>query len=242
MAYCWCAVTDVHIEPDDTAAILRVDEVDGKHLTLDQLVAAFPGHESLSRTLAFAGRSPDLIGAGCNQTHRAVHYSGTRPLTVIDLQVIHDEEAPTALAAAMWFQNPASGGSATYCNDDYTCYRTLLDNQIPWGAPGANYHGLHYEQAGFARWHSIDWARHYRTIDRNAWKMARDARRYGIQVRWLDAAALRRGLRNGQTSHAQCTKAFGGSHTDPGFGYPKTLLMQRVRHHHEDLRHIKPVA
>lgn len=225
------------IEPGDER-ITAIDRIEAEHPTLLTLQAAVDPF-SLDRELMFAMRKPWPLDHPCNSTLHAYHSSGRRPLSVIDLQVVHDQESPTALAAASWFPNPNSGGSATYCSDDYECYRSLPDDLIPWGAPGANYHGLHYEQAGYARYLSRNWMRHYRTIDRTAWKMARDARRYGLEVRWLDAHALGRGLRNGQTSHLQCTRAFGGTHTDPGRGYPRHLLMRRVRHHHEDLRHVK---
>ncbi len=234
---------DREVAPDELDLIREIDRVDGKHPSLEQLVAALSGSAvALDRAILKRHGQRKPPGAPCVTRHQARHYSGRRPLSVIDLQVIHDEEAPTALAAALWFTNLAAGGSATYCSDDYECYRSLSDAQIPWGAPGANYHGLHYEQAGFARWFSRDWGRHYYTIDRTAWKIARDARLYGIEVRWLDAHALGRGLRDGQTSHLQCSHAFGGTHRDPGFGYPKPLLMRRVRHHHEDLRHVKRIA
>lgn len=234
-------MSEILITPDQQELIDKVDQIDGKHLTLEQLAEAFPGHDALSRSIMFAARKPDPVGASCNPAHRAVHNSGRRPLSVISLQVIHDQESPTALAAAMWFTNPAAGGSATYTNDDYECFRCLFDNQIPWGAPGANYHGLHYEQAGFARYHTPDWMRHYRTIDRTAWKIARDARHYRIPIRWLTAADLRAGHIHGQTSHAQCTLAFGGSHTDPGRGYPKMVLMRRAHYHYQNLSHVKPL-
>lgn len=233
----------IYIEPDDLELIAHVDSIECEHPSVSDMRAILAHDDLFDRQFAMvesgllSKKNTHPPSADCIQRYRAVHFSGRRPLSVIDLQVIHDQESATALAAASWFAHQQSAGSATYTNDDIHCYRCLRDDQVPWGAPGANYHGLHYEQAGFAAWKPITWKRHLKTIDRTAWKVARDARRYGIEIRWLDAAHLKRGMRNGQTSHRMCTAAFGGSHTDPGRYYPVQYFMKRVRVHHEDLRH-----
>lgn len=234
-------MTDVLIEPHDHEAIAVVDRIEMHCGVLPEMTRVLESHTLLAPRDSFRPKLP--INANCIRTERAIHHSGLRPLTVIDLQVIHDEESMSALAAASWFHNPESAGSAQLCIDEYTCYRTLPDNYIPWAAPGANYHGLHYEQAGYARWTNSTWrSAHLGTIKRTAYKMANDSRKYGIAIRWLDASALRRGIRNGQTSHAECTKAFGGTHTDPGKGYPRQLLMSWLVYYRQQLRHVQRIA
>ena len=97
------------------------------------------------------------ISAPCSRRFRAVHTSGRRDPRRIRWIVLHDEEAKTAVAAAAWFTNPESQGSAHLCVDDVICFRTLDNADIAWGTPGANEDGFHIEQAGFARWSAVIW-------------------------------------------------------------------------------------
>lgn len=172
---------------------------------------------------------PQPIGANCLKTYKARHHSGTRPLSAISLVVIHSTEGGTAEGAARWFANPASGGSTHLVVDDNVCYRTLEDNQIPWGARGANYNGFHIEQAGYAHWTTTLWSKtHRRTLERAAFKTALHCKRYGIPMRFVTADGLRRGV-SGVTTHVECSRAFGGSHYDPGAKWPRWLFMNLVR-------------
>lgn len=141
---------------------------------------------------------------------------------------MHDEEAPTALSAAAWFANPKSAGSAHVCVDDKECYRTLPDMMIPWAAPGANTQGLHIEQAGWASWSRMMWLKHLLTLHRAAMIAARWSIHYDIPLRFLHAPELKAGEK-GVTTHAECTKAFGGTHTDPGPEWPQGRFMRMAR-------------
>jgi hypothetical protein len=58
---------------------------------------------------------------------------------------------------------------------------------------------------------------------------------FGVPPYFVKADGLRRGMR-GVTTHAECTRAFGGSHTDPGDGWPRSFFMDRLRAYFEDLR------
>lgn len=164
----------------------------------------------------------------CSHEFRAVHNSGTRSLSEIRWVVMHDEEAPTARAAASWFKNPDSAGSAHVCVDNKECYRTLPDSYIAWAAPGANTYGLHLEQAGWASWNRKTWLKNIATLRRSSTIAARWCVKYKIRPRFVHADGLRAG-RHGVTTHAECTKAFGGTHTDPGAGWPRRVFMTMVR-------------
>lgn len=215
------------ILPHELERIAEVDAIEHVHArrtVVERHVAA--------RVLA--GVAPVMpIASACDRRYRAVHSSGKRPLSQIALMVLHDEEALTALTAAAWFANTASAGSAHLCNDDRSCFRCLDDADIPWGAPGANYRGLHFEQAGFASWPRTTWTlQHHMTIDRTAFKVAFHIHKYRankIPVAFVDHVGLQAG-RKGITTHAECTKAFGGTHTDPGRGYPIDVFMARCEH------------
>jgi hypothetical protein len=200
------------------------------------------------------------LKANCDRTYHASRTSGKRELHVIDLVAWHCEEAGTALSAASWFANPAPpppegdgpAGSAHLCVDDNICYRTLNNNEIPWGASssfGANTHGIHIEQAGFAKWLGITWLLHRRTLKRCAFKTAQHCDIFEIPVRFLFASnivdAVRAGKRpEGITTHAEITKAskildpanaWKYDHTDPGLFYPRRYVMRLVRDYYAQL-------
>ncbi len=168
----------------------------------------------------------------CSRKYHAVRSSGQRDVDTVIWIVLHDEEAPTAESAAQWFENPKAQGSAHLCVDDNECFRTLDNDEIPWGAPGANEQGFHIEQAGFAKWSSVVWLSHYRTLQRAAYKTALHCYVFGIPTTFIGAAGLRAG-RKGITTHAEVSKAFGGTHTDPGPFWPRRLFMRFVRSYYQ---------
>jgi hypothetical protein len=188
------------------------------------------------------------ITAECDRRFMpAAHHSGVRKLSEIWWICLHDEEAPTAKSAASYFTSSASGGSAHLCVDEKECYRCLANNVIPWGASSApslqaNLHGLHIEQAGYARWVPGQWLLHRMTIERAAYKTAFHLHKFGLPVQFVDAYDLARGARSGHpvkgvTTHAEITKAskrldphhaWRYDHTDPGPWYPRRRFMKRV--------------
>lgn len=227
------------IEPHEADLIAEADSKELVHPPVFELL-------ELERTAVIprAALPTMSIGATCSKQHfPAKRASGRRPLSQIKWIVIHSTEGGTALGAAMWFRNPTAGGSAHLCLDDDFCYRTLGDDVIPWGAQGANYHGFHIEQAGFARWIATMWSKtHRRTLMRSAYKTALHCRRYGIPVRFVTAAQLKQGV-SGITTHNECSKAFGGTHWDPGSGWPRRLFMTMVRgYFNGPLRKVKKIA
>jgi N-acetylmuramoyl-L-alanine amidase len=187
-----------------------------------------------------------IVAAPCSRAFfPAFHNSGTRSLTDIFWIVLHDEEAPTARSSAEYFRNPRSGGSAHLCSDDQECYRCLANETIPWGASsafGANTHGFHIEQAGYAKWSAVVWRKHWRALNRAAYKTAVHCKLFGIPVRFVTAAHLP-GMQ-GITTHAEISKAsrrldpadaWTYSHTDPGPFWPRRLFMRRVGYYHSRL-------
>lgn len=176
----------------------------------------------------------DAINADCHTTFRAAHTSGKRAVTDIKWIVMHDEEATSAFSAASWFANPKSAGSAHIAVDDGICYRTLADDDVAWGAPGANTDGFHIEQAGYANWSLVLWKRHVKTLQRAAYKAAYHCHKFGVPPVFVKAPGLKAGTK-GITTHAEVTKAFGGTHTDPGPLWPRYLFMGLVRRYYKQL-------
>lgn len=174
------------------------------------------------------------IEAACSRKYHAVRSSGQRDPHVVKWVVLHDEEADTAESAAAWFENPQAQGSAHLCVDDNICFRTLDNDEIPWAAYGGNLAGFHIEQAGFAKWSLVVWTKHRQTLRRAAYKTALHCLLFKIPPTFIWAPGLKRG-EEGITTHAECTKAFGGSHTDPGPFWPRRLFMRYVRAYYASL-------
>jgi hypothetical protein len=181
------------------------------------------------------------VSARCDTRYTAKHNSGKRPLSAVKLIVMHDTEGGTAESIARYFASPNSGGSAHLVVDDTACYRCLGNDVIPWAAPGANTQGFHIEQCGYAKWTTLWMSKHRATLERAAYKAALHCRLFGIPPYFIGASELKAG-RPGVTTHAECTKAFGGDHTDPGFGWPRYWFMRRVRYHHRRLGHVEQVG
>jgi hypothetical protein len=179
------------------------------------------------------------IKATCHRDfYPAYRKQGTRSLEAIIWIVLHSAEAPTAKGVARYFQGPfppKQGGSTHLVVDDNECQRCLRDKEVPWGAKGANYAGFHIEQCGWAKWRLFMWRRHFRTVQRAAYKTAYHCHKFGIPPIYRKAAALKDG-KPGITIHRECSKAFGGSHWDPGYFWPRRLFMMYVRQYLSELR------
>jgi N-acetylmuramoyl-L-alanine amidase CwlA len=177
----------------------------------------------------------DRLSKPCDRSfYPAYHNSGKRDLSEIKWIVLHDEEASTARSAAVYFQDPDSGGSAHLCVDDKECYRCLANEDVPWAAPYANHEGFHIEQAGFAKWSAVIWKSHVNTIRRAAYKAAVHAKQFDIPIVFLKAEDLHANKR-GITTHREVTRAFGGTHTDPGPLYPTSMFMFFAKRYRKEL-------
>lgn len=174
------------------------------------------------------------LSTSCHTTYHAKRNSGVRDPQVIRWIVMHDTEGGTAKSIAAYFASDKAKGSAHLVVDDATCYRTLGNEEIPWAAPGANTKGFHIEQVGYAKWSLAVWKKHLNLLKRSAYKAAYHCHKFGIPPLWVDAKGLREGLR-GVTSHAECTKAFGGDHTDPGPFWPRRIFMSYVQKYYAEI-------
>ncbi len=153
----------------------------------------------------------------------------------IDLAVVHSMESSetpsTAENVASWFAGTsAPKASAHWCHDNNSSVRCVNDRDVAWHAPGANHNGIGHELAGRAAQRRRDWLDDYSdaVLRRAAAQIRADCDRYGIPVRFVDAAGLRRGER-GITTHAAVSEAFRRStHWDPGPDFPMDVLLALV--------------
>lgn len=170
----------------------------------------------------------DKINADCRRDfYPALRRSGSRALARINLIPIHCTQSRSAASTARYFQTQAAKGSAHLVVDDDVCQRCLPNSAVPWAAPGANTNGFHIELAGRAEWTTQEWMQRRLTILRAAYKTAYHCHLFGIPPVWLTVADLR-ARKHGITSHANCSKAYGGDHTDPGAGFPVGFFMAEV--------------
>lgn len=171
----------------------------------------------------------DPIKAVCHRDHYpAYRQSGSREEHEIKWIVLHSTEGGTADSVARYFQSSNAGGSTHLVVDDRECQRCLPNTTVSWGAKGANRYGFHIEQCGYARWTRAEWLEHRPTLERAAYKTALHCKKFGIPPVFRTQAGLKRGYR-GITTHVECSRAFGGSHWDPGTGWPRTLFMAMVK-------------
>jgi hypothetical protein len=186
------------------------------------------------------------LQAACSRVYfPAYHTSGLRRLADVWWIVLHDEEAATAATAARYFRSANSGGSAHLCIDKDECFRCLPNEAIPWGAAsafGANTHGFHIEQAGFATWTIAQWEAHLGELERAAYKTAYHCKLFGIPPVWVPAASLPQ--KHGVTTHAEVSAASRRldpanaaryTHSDPGPGWPRVHFMSLVAEHYRQL-------
>lgn len=147
----------------------------------------------------------------------------------IDLVVLHTMEAPekgnTAESVAQYFARPSVRASAHYNVDNDSEVQCVRDNNVAWGAPGANHNGLHIEHAGYAKQNAAEWADPFsvQMLRRSAALTAHKLREYGLPNVFRTADDLRAGggRARGWTTHNEVSRAFKkSSHTDPGSGFP----------------------
>jgi len=178
----------------------------------------------------------DPIKAVCHRGYLpAYRRSGFRKESEIKWIVLHSTEGGTAESVARWFTSPNAGGSTHLVVDDKECQRCLDNTTVSWGAEGANRYGFHIEQCGFAKWSKDEWLMHRKTLERAAYKTALHCKKFGIPPIFRTAAGLKRGYR-GITTHVECSAAFGGSHWDPGKGWPRTVFMSMVKGYLEEMK------
>lgn len=155
----------------------------------------------------------------------------------VRLLVVHDMEAPearsTAENVARWFAGPnAPLASAHWCHDSDSTVGCVHVGDTAYHAPGANADGIGHELAGYASQTRSGWLDAYglALLDTAAKQFARDAKQFGIPLRYVTDKQLADGRSAGITSHRQITRVFGlSTHTDPGSSFPFDRLLSRVQ-------------
>ncbi len=147
------------------------------------------------------------------------------------LIVVHcTANTATAAAEARYATTRSDRVSSHYYVDDSTLIQSLNTDLVAWHAGNAqgNTTGIAYEFTGLASWSRERWLVDPDDIHQAARQMARDCQHWGIPARWLTVDQLRAGWA-GLTTHDDVRRAWGGTHTDPGPGFPRDVLLDAVR-------------
>jgi len=181
-----------------------------------------------------------------NSFKQAAHFHAGRVAKPV-LIVVHATAGSESAAGSgaentqAMFADPNSRvASAHVTCDQNSIARSVHDRDTAFGAGGFNSCGLHVEQVGLTTQTSAQWedAISRATIN-NAARVVRDwCGLYHISPKILTVAQVLAIHNNpacgltGITFHADCSKAYPTTgHTDPGPGYPRSLLMQDVLGH-----------
>ncbi len=153
------------------------------------------------------------------RTDIVAHLIDKRQRVKPNLIVIHSTEGPTAMSAAGWFAHPDSQGSTHVVVGEDGCFQTLPDSVNAAGAGTVNPRALQIEFAGYAKWTREEWLARSRTLSSGRNIVQAWASEYGIPLRRLSRDELKAG-KAGVATHADVSAVFGGTHYDPGSGFP----------------------
>lgn len=148
-----------------------------------------------------------------------------------DLIVVHcTANTASAGGEAGYARRREDKVSSHYYVDDESLVQSLNTDLVAWhaGNDEGNTRGISYEFTGLATWSRSTWLADSDDIHLAARQMARDAAHWDIPVRWLTVDQLRAGWA-GLTTHDDVRRAWGGTHTDPGPGFPKDVLLAEVK-------------
>lgn len=182
---------------------------------------------SRTRLPGYGPGSSPVPAEDCDTSYTA-HLVDGRAREPITLIVLHSTEGDTARSAAQWFTDPASEGSAHVVVGEDGCFRTLPDEADAAGAGTPNPRALHIEFAGHAKWTRDQWLERTQTLALGIQQIARWSQKYGIPLRQLSTEEIKKKA-PGVTTHAAINQVYGGSHWDPGSGFPIDVVLEQAR-------------
>jgi hypothetical protein len=165
--------------------------------------------------------------------------------------VLHSAEAaelPTTAEALMNYGATMADGR--YCSwhwsyDVNSACLSVPEDRIAYHAKKANRYGIGYEHAGYSRQSRAEWLDEYSEsmlsisamvaakVTIPTWKLPADnfvdAAGLVEAYKYIDAGKTVPDRLRGFTDHEQVTLGLGGSHRDPGKGFPMDRYMQMVK-------------
>lgn len=125
---------------------------------------------------------------------------------------------------AFWQRQNEGFGAHFVVSRDGVVSTCLERNRIAWHVSHRNTGSIGIEQAGYARFVGADWFHREPELDAVARLIARLCHYHGIP--------LEHSTERGICTHADCSRDFGGTHTDPGKGYPFAHVLGMARSWH----------
>ena len=153
---------------------------------------------------------------------------------MIRLIVIHVMEAKesrrTAEDVGRYFQHPDKPSSTHVGVDCDSVVQYVRDNDVAYGAAGANHDGIHVELAGYSNQTHAQWLDAFglELLENGSDVVAQYCLKYLISPRQLTNVQLLSG-ETGIVGHDQVSKVYRQSdHMDPGPNFPWTYFMTKV--------------
>lgn len=122
---------------------------------------------------------------------------------------------------AFWKQQGLGYGAQLLIDKDGNSALAASPDAIVWAVENHNSGTFSIELIGFARFSLLTWLTRRKQLDKLARWMAWLRKEYGIP---LDFSVNR-----GWSRHLDQSRAFGGTHTDPGIGFPCRLVLRKAR-------------
>jgi N-acetyl-anhydromuramyl-L-alanine amidase AmpD len=152
--------------------------------------------------------------------------------------MVHAMESPekgdTAESCGHWFQTCPKPASSHIGVDSNSIVQYVHDNDVAYGAPGANHAGIHIEHAGYTQQGEAQWLDPYGVLmlELSARACAQYCLKYDVPARKIGPGHLRHGEK-GICGHADASIAFppNNGHTDPGPTFPWDFYLKRVQSH-----------
>lgn len=146
--------------------------------------------------------------------------------------VWHDTEGHDAAGirdllgvAQFWHGQNLGYGAQVIIDKDGNSALCANPDEIVWCVENHNTGTVSIELIGFASFVPSVWLARPKQLDKLAKWMAWLRLEYGIP--------LDHNVNKGWSGHADQSKAFGGSHYDPGTGFPSKLVLARARHYYK---------
>jgi hypothetical protein len=124
-----------------------------------------------------------------------------------------------------WIEQDLGYGAAVIIDKSGNSALCADPDRITWAVENHNTGTVSIELVGFAKFTPSIWRARGAQLDKLARWMAWLRLEYGIP---LDL-----NVNKGWSGHADQTRAFGGSHTDPGIGFPKRYVLRKARSYYK---------
>lgn len=156
--------------------------------------------------------------------HGAVQMHGIHTPARIVLHSTESDGKGSAYGAdicAFWHRENRGYGAHFVISNDGTVTDCLQRTRIAWHVEHHNTGSIGIEQAGYAAQTAEAWMRRELELDATARLLARLHHYWGI--------LLEPDTEHGVSTHAQQSRKYGGSHTDPGADYPMSHVLGMAR-------------